>query len=133
MKTREKCIKSLDARGIISFTWTMPKTLLGTVSLLAILVGYACSAGSGGTSGKNMGVGGGPNNNNNGTGNSTTNGGSGFVVNSTGGSPPAVDEDSGMTCVGDKCTCINIAEFGKTGTFGAVQGQDGSTAFQQWL
>ena len=110
----------------------MPKTLLGTVSLLAILVGYACSAGSGGTGGKNVGVGGGSNNNN-GTGNSATNGGSGFVVNSTGGSPPVVDEDSGMTCVGNKCTCINIAEFGKTGTFGAVQGQDGSTAFQQWL
>jgi uncharacterized membrane protein len=112
----------------------MSKTLLGTVSLLAILVGYACSAGSGGTAGKGTLSGSGNSGSLNGTGSSTSNGGGPtFVVNATGGSPPVVDEDSGMVCVGDKCTCINIAEFGKTGAFGAVQGQDGSTAFQQWL
>lgn len=109
----------------------MARTLLGTVSLLAILLGYACSASSGGTGGKAVGAGG-SGNPNDGTGSSTSNGGQGQYVVGTGGAP-AMDEDSGMTCVGDKCTCINIAEFGKTGTFGAVQGQDGSTAFQQWL
>jgi hypothetical protein len=111
----------------------MSKPLLGTVSLVAILLGFACSAGTGGTGGKGgLGVGGGGNTNN-GTGNSATNGGGAvFVVNGTGGTTP-VDEDSGMVCVGDKCTCISIAEFGKTGAFGAVQGQDGSTVFQQWL
>jgi len=43
-----------------------------------------------------------------------------------GGRPPRCDDQG-------NCTCINIAEFGKTGDFGAVQGQDGSTAFQEWL
>jgi uncharacterized membrane protein len=53
-----------------------------------------------------------------------TTGGAQTVVD--GGRPPRCDDQG-------NCTCINIAEFGKTGDFGAVQGQDGSTAFQEWL
>ena len=59
--------------------------------------------------------------------------GGNFVPLGTGGAQ-GMDPDSGMICDNNgKCTCINIAEFGKTGAFGAVQGQDGTTAFQQWL
>jgi len=55
----------------------------------------------------------------------------GLVV-STGGTIAAAGASA--RCDGSgKCTCIRIAEFGNTGTFGAVQGAPGSTALQQWL
>lgn len=58
-----------------------------------------------------------------------------FVVATTGGAPVAVVDGGRPPRCDDQgnCTCINIAEFGKTGDFGAVQGKDGSTAFQEWL
>jgi hypothetical protein len=73
----------------------------------------------------------------NGGGGSLANGGTGganFVVLETGGAQTVVDGGRPPRCDdAGNCTCINIAEFGKTGEFGAVQGKDGSTAFQQWL
>ena len=133
MKLREMKPNRLDAQGFLSFTWTMPRTQLGSVSLLAVLLAIACSAASSTSTGKSQYGVGGSGNTNGGTG-STSNGGDGQFVYSTGGSPP-LDPDSGMVCDSTgKCTCINIAEFGLTGTFGAQQGgKDGSTAFQQWL
>ncbi len=59
--------------------------------------------------------------------------GSGAAFNASTGGAQGMDPDSGMVCDNTgKCTCINIAEFGKTGAFG-LQGQDSTTAFQQWL
>jgi hypothetical protein len=60
--------------------------------------------------------------------------GNAYVV-STGGAPTTVVDGGRPPRCDDAghCTCINIAEFGKTGSFGAIQGQDSSTAFQQWL
>jgi hypothetical protein len=106
----------------------MLKSSLENVSLLATFLGLAACAAAPASTGSNHGVGGSGSNGGDGS-----NGGSGYVPPGTGGAQ-GMDPDSGMVCDNTgKCTCINIAEFGKTGTFGAVQGQDGTTAFQQWL
>lgn len=69
-----------------------------------------------------------------GNGNNGAVGGSDFVIQNTGGAVAVVDGGRPPRCDDSgNCTCINIAEFGMTGSFGAVQGQDSSTAFQQWL
>ncbi len=110
----------------------MSKPLLATGSLVAFTLGLACSASS--TSQSNYVGGGGAGNPSSGTGNASTNGREPDFIVGTGGAPAMINEDSGIVCDNTgKCTCINIAEFGKTGTFGAVQGQDGSTVFQDWL
>ena len=105
----------------------MAKTQLENVSILATFLSMAACAAAPPSSG-----------NGNGAGGTGSNGGAGagvggdYVPVSTGGAQ-GMDPDSGMVCDNTgKCTCINIAEFGKTGTFGAGQG-DGTTAFQQWL
>lgn len=106
----------------------MLKSSLENVSLLATFLGLAACAAAPTSTGSNHGVGGSGSNGGDGS-----NGGNGYVPPGTGGAQ-GMDPDSGMVCDNTgKCTCINIAEFGKTGTFGAVQGQDGTTAFQQWL
>ena len=100
-------------------------------TILAFLGFSACSAAPVSTGVTNHGAGGSGNNGGAGSG---ANGASynpgtgGATITSVidGGRPPRCD-DAG------NCTCINIAEFGKTGTFGASQNNDGSTAFQDWL
>jgi len=105
----------------------MIRTQLENVSVLVTCLGMAaCSAAPVSTGVVHSGQGG--SGSNGGSGNA----GSGYVPISTGGSL-AADPDSGMVCDSTgKCSCINIAEFGQTGTFG-LQGQDGTTAFQDWL
>ncbi len=138
MKTRAKCPGTLDAHRFVSFTWSMSKARLGTVSLLAILVGYACSAGSGGTASKGTLSGTGSSGSVTGTGSTTSNGGGPtFIVNATGGSPSTTQVDGGrpLRCDanGQNCVCMNIAEIGTAGQWGSKPGADGDVAFQTWM
>ncbi len=101
-------------------------------TILAFLGFSACSAAPVSTGVANHGAGGSGNNGGAGSGANGASynpgtGGAPITPVVDGGRPPRCDADSG------KCTCINIAEFGKTGTFGASQNNDGSTAFQDWL
>lgn len=107
------------------------------ITILACLGVAACgSAGSKSTANPVFGQGGSPSDNG-GSGNTGSNGtaGIGYVPPSTGGAPASVVDGGRPPRCDDagNCTCINIAEFGQTGAFGAIQGQDSSTAFQQWL
>jgi hypothetical protein len=126
----------LDGVMGVGFTWNMSNVQLGILASITACFGVAaCSAApvstgtlaSGAASSTNGGAGGG---------NGGSGAGSNYVIPSTGGTTPTVIDGGRLPrCDADtgKCTCINIAEFGKTGTFGASQNKDGSTAFQDWL
>jgi len=103
----------------------VPTQLSGGITFLACLGMAACSAAPVSTGSHNP----------TGSSGAGNNGGNGYVPLSTGGAPVSVVDGGRPPRCDDagKCTCINIAEFGNTGQYGAVQGQDKSTAFQLWL
>lgn len=100
-----------------------------TVLLVSGALGFACSAsGDPGGSGATGGTGAG----------STGAGATG----ATGGTDPIIPipdsgtsvNDAGLTCDAmGNCTCISIGMLGRLPTYGAIPGQDNTSAFQQWL
>jgi hypothetical protein len=101
-----------------------------TVLLVSGALGFACSAGGGpGGSGATGG---------NGAGATSGAGATG----ATGGTDPIIPipdsgtsvNDAGLTCDAmGNCTCISIGMMGRLPTYGAIPGQDNTSAFQQWL
>ena len=93
-----------------------------------------CRNSSGGSSGSSAGNGGASPN----AGGTAATGGVSAGASSAGGSTST----GGTTAAGGasvrcnsagQCSCLHIAEIGRTGSFGTVSGQSGTTLLQQWL